>query len=159
MPVVWTKEYSIGIEEMDKQHQRLLVLINRVEIVSQMDSKRDDFKDKCLEVIQDVINYTVLHFASEEVLLRMFEYPDYVEHKNTHDKFVAFINKKQLHAQSLFANGKHDEMNLELDDLYQFLKKWLLGHIMKTDTEYTKFFLDITRKAKKGSGLFGFFKS
>lgn len=158
MPVVWTKEYSIGIEEMDKQHQRLLVLINRLEMISQLNSTREDFQDKALDVINDVINYTVLHFASEEVLLRMFEYPDYPEHKNTHDKFVAFVLKKQQDAKELFIANKHDQMNLELDDLYQFLKKWLLGHIMKTDKQYTEFFLEVTRKAKKSEGLFGFLK-
>lgn len=158
MPVVWTKDYSIGIEEMDKQHQRLLVLINRVEIISQMDYKRDDFKSKSLEVIQDVLNYTIIHFSSEEVLLRMFDYPEYDKHKITHDKFVAFVIQKQKQSEEFFLNNRKSEMNLELEELYKFLKKWLLGHILKTDKEYTQFFLDVTRKAKKSSGFFSFLK-
>lgn len=158
MPVVWTKEYSIGIDEMDRQHQRLLVLINKVEMISHITSNRADFQEKTMDVLEDLLNYTLLHFASEEVLLRMFEYPEYEEHKKAHDKFVAFVTKKKEHAQSLFDSNQHAKINSELDDLYNFLKKWLLGHIMKTDMQYTDFFLAVTRKAKKSEGFFSFLK-
>lgn len=156
MPIVWTKEYSIGVEEMDSQHQMLLIIINRIEIIAQGNPNRVEFDSKVRGVMQELYNYTVLHFSSEEVILKMFNYPDFVNHKKQHDKFIELINGKKANIETLLDDGKNDLVIEEMKAIYSFLSNWLLTHIKKTDSEYTQFFEKVKRKASQ-KGFLEFF--
>lgn len=156
MPIVWTKEYSIGVEEMDSQHKMLLIIINRIELIAQGNPNRVDFESKVKSVIQELYNYTVLHFSSEEVILKMFNYPDFVNHKKQHDKFIELIEGKKKNIEALLEEEKLSEVVDEMNAIYNFLSNWLLTHIKKTDSEYTPFFDKIQKKATQ-KGFFDLF--
>lgn len=156
MPIVWTKEYSIGVDEMDAQHKMLLIIINRLELISQGNPNRVDFDNKVKSVIQELYNYTVLHFSSEEVILKMFHYPDFDNHKKQHDKFIQLVEGKKVNIEKLLDEDKLDEVKVELKEIYNFLSNWLITHIKKTDSDYTIFFEKIQKKASQ-KGFFDLF--
>lgn len=156
MPIVWTKEYSIGVDEMDAQHKMLLIIINRIELIAQGNPNRVDFETKVKSVMQELFNYTVLHFSSEEVILKMFHYPDFVNHKKQHDKFIELVDKKKQNIEHLLEAGNLEETISELKEIYNFLSNWLLTHIKKTDSDYTPFFEKIKKKASQ-KGFFDLF--
>lgn len=157
MPIIWSKDYALGIEEIDNQHKELVLIINRIEQVAVSDPDHPNFAEKVRGVLKDVRDYTVLHFSSEEVILKMFDYPDFVEHKAKHDKFVALVgNKKKIIEDSLKAKD-NEKVIEELNAIFKFLGEWIIVHIQKSDFEYGEFLAKIKKKAAKGffAGLFG----
>lgn len=127
--IEWTEELSVGLQEIDEQHKVLLDLVNRLykSIIRQTDSTVVD------EVLVELIQYTRIHFAVEESLMRIFDYPLYEEHKQIH----AELTKQVVDLHSKFSKG---EVAIGME-LLSFLRRWLTGHIMVEDKKYTSFFL------------------
>lgn len=122
--ITWKPEYDIGIQEIDEQHRRLVALINNLYNVL----VRKGSADEIGQVIDEVIDYTKVHFAIEECLLRMFEYDDYDQHKRGHDLFV----EKVLHIHRRFQSG---DASVSME-LFSLLRDWLIQHIQEKDTQY-----------------------
>lgn len=130
----WSQDYSVGIQEIDHQHMRLVELINQLH--ETLVSKRH--RDEVGRILDELVNYTQVHFAVEEFLQRLFEYAGYDTHKAIHDAIVA----KVLGMRQRFKAGDvHVGMELLL-----FLKEWLFEHINKVDKDYVP---ALTRKKKR----------
>lgn len=127
--VEWSNELSVGIEEIDAQHQVLVDLLNQIHDAIQ--------QRHGVEVTQDIVQrlgeYTRVHFAVEESLMRILHYPDYMRHKEEHEKLI-----RQLHIFSDKFNTGKASISYELA---YFLKTWLTKHIMEVDKRYTAHFL------------------
>jgi hemerythrin len=85
-------------------------------------------------VLKDLAGYTKIHFATEERLMKTYEYPDYKVHKEKHDKMTGAVLQylEKFEAQ---------ELN-NIIEVFQFLKNWLKKHIMQTDMAYSAFLND-----------------
>lgn len=126
--VQWSSEFSVDIQEIDEQHKCIVNYINELyEALSRKESR-----DLVADVIQKLVEYTKIHFAVEETLMRIFHYPGYDEHKEIHDKLV----QNALNYQGRFLAGD-DKVGMEL---LMFLKEWLFTHIKKTDMHYVETF-------------------
>lgn len=123
----WDDSYSVSIDEIDDQHKIIIFLINEVGAATQS----DDEHEKLARVLQELINYTKIHFTVEESLMRIFKYPDYEAHKQKHDKLIDRV----IHFQNQFNKGN----TLVAKELHFFLKDWLIQHIQGTDKEYSPF--------------------
>jgi hemerythrin len=125
----WSNDLSVGIEEIDEQHKVLFNLINRLYhgIVQQTDTV------VIQEIFNELIQYTVVHFAVEESLMRIFDYPAYDEHRRYHE----VLTKQVVDLHNKFTAAK---VTVSME-LLTFLRKWLTGHIMVEDKKYTQFFL------------------
>ncbi|MFQ3573217.1 MAG: bacteriohemerythrin [Thermodesulfovibrionales bacterium] len=118
----WDDSLSVGIMEIDDQHKTLIGYINQLK--SSLDNP--DEKVKTLqEILAGLFNYTVYHFFSEEQIMESIDYPFYPKHKTEHIEFTSRVIKYI----EMFTSGK-DEI---AEDVFDFLKKWLTGHIMNTD--------------------------
>ena len=126
--VEWRDEYSVDIQEIDEQHKCLVNIMN--ELYTALVNKSD--RDLVADVLDKLIEYTKVHFAVEETLMRIFHYEDYEAHKAIHDDIVA----KVLDYHGQFQAG-NDKVGMEL---LMFLKEWLFDHINKVDKAYTKTF-------------------
>src|SRR5512139_2621368 len=126
--VQWSNEYSVGIQEIDEQHKCIVAYIN--ELYEAMTKKSN--RELVAEVIHKLVEYTKIHFAVEETLMRIFNYNEYEEHKATHDKIVQQV----LVYQGKFMAGD-DKVGMEL---LMFLKGWLFEHISHVDKQYTATF-------------------
>jgi hemerythrin len=128
--VEWSNELSVGIEEIDEQHKILVNLINRLfdeTIVHQAKSSVTE------EILHELVEYTVIHFAVEESLFRIFHYPGTEAHTRHHDELKAQVLDLQKKI-------KLREATLNTEILI-FLKKWLEHHILHEDKLYGPFFL------------------
>lgn len=127
--VIWSDELSVGIEEIDSQHKVLVDLLNELHraIVGHHGS------EAAHRILAELLEYTRIHFAVEESLMRILGYPDYEEHKHHHE---LLLNEVRMLSRKL-AEGKKS-VNFEL---LHFLKMWLTRHIMEEDQQYTPFFL------------------
>ncbi len=150
MTLNWTAELEIGIPVIDSQHQRIVEYINKVEHASQHHSQQE-----LLEVLDELVDYTLSHFAFEETLLEEAGYPFIKAHKKVHALFTRRVEGYQKRARA------SEDVT---DELMHTLKAWLVNHIKHDDKDYSAIVMAnmemATRnaKAKKGgwmSRLFG----
>ncbi len=124
--LVWKDEYSVGIEEMDNDHKKLLNLINQLQTAVHYYTGRE-FEEKALE---ELVDYTKTHFNKEEKLLEDNGYADLDAHKLLHKQFIDKVNQ--------FLEQYKQDSELTINDTLEFLKDWLIKHINGTDKEYGK---------------------
>lgn len=123
----WNNDFSLGIEEIDKQHHELINLINELHDAMKVGQGNAVVKD----IIAKLEKYTIEHFGTEEKYFDQFKYSGTQQHKNEHHKFteeVADFRQK-------FENG---QVLLSLK-LINFLKDWLVSHIQGSDKKYAPF--------------------
>ncbi|MCB9085933.1 MAG: MFS transporter [Bdellovibrionaceae bacterium] len=120
----WSNKFVIGNEDMDAQHRRLVELINKLDEVIQRGRPLKEFK----AVFEDLDQYIQIHFAAEENLMERIAFPKLTSHRQSHAEFMREISqfKKRLSKSEPTA----------MDELLDFLKTWLTGHIMVRDKEY-----------------------
>jgi hemerythrin-like metal-binding protein len=141
--VAWSNAYDLGLPEIDSQHRTLFDLLNRAweAIVARADAK------VMLEILQDLERYTLSHFAAEETFMRVMNYPQFAEHKKSHDAFSARIEFERRAIEAGAAN-----ISLEL---VRFLKDWLVDHILVADKAYAE---SLKRRKQPPSLLGRFFR-
>lgn len=123
----WSDTYSVNIGIIDMQHKALVELIN--ELHHAMITRTG--KEQLGTILSGLIKYTQGHFKTEEGLMQSNQYPDYIHHKAEHDAFT----KKALDFQSKFQTN---EIGLTIE-VMDFLKDWLIQHIMGVDKRYAPF--------------------
>lgn len=124
--LVWKDEYSVGIEEMDNDHKKLLNLINQLQTAVHYYTGKE-FEEKALD---ELVDYTKTHFKKEEKLLEDNGYADLEAHKLQHEKFIAKVTS--------FLEQYKKDSDMTMTDTLEFLKDWLIKHINGTDKEYGK---------------------
>ena len=129
MPLItWSDTMSVGVAKIDKEHQKLIELINLLH-AEMSAGKSNQVMGK---VLDELIGYTKGHFAAEEALFRTHSYPQASAHKQEHDALA----KKVLDLQAEFKAGRTFIGAPTLN----FLRDWLTQHILKQDMAYKLFF-------------------
>lgn len=129
MPLIkWNPEYSVKVSESDRQHQKLIDIINELNDAMTKGKGRDVLG----QILDALILYTQTHFAMEERYFDQFHYPDAVAHKAQHAAFV----KKIKESRDGFTKN---QLNITIN-LMDFLSDWLVKHICGTDKKYSDFF-------------------
>ncbi len=123
----WTPAMSVGIAKIDKEHQGLFDLINKLHD-SMMAGKG---KEAIGLVLTGLAQYTKLHFGDEEALLRKHAYPRLADHLKLHEVFRTRV--AQLEEQVKAGTAALSAPTLE------FLRDWLSKHILGVDMQYKDF--------------------
>jgi len=123
--ITWNDSLSVKIDSIDLQHKKLIELINDF----YENLNRDTNKEKMVELIIALKNYTIFHFSSEEKLLKQANYPDLEKHKIEHQKFIQSV----ADFEDRFTHGK---LLLSIE-ITGFIKEWITKHIMGTDQKYS----------------------
>lgn len=122
MPIKWQPSLEIGIPVIDSQHQRIVFYINRLEHAHTTGSR-----EEIEEVLHELVDYTLSHFAFEESLMEEAGYPFVKAHKRVHDLFTRRVSDYQ----------QRFKMGEEISgELLQTLTSWLLNHISSDDRDY-----------------------
>ena len=121
--IEWCPEFDVGVAEVNRQHQRLIFIANELHRLS----LRDNEEEGVIRVISALANYTRTHFRYEELLLERHGYGDLVEHKRKHAKLIADV---------LHFGKRVDRGEPVVNELLEFVKNWLINHIMKSDMAY-----------------------
>jgi hemerythrin len=125
--VQWSDAFSIGLQEVDEQHQVLVGLLNeRGEAVAHHHGSA-----KCREVLDRLAEYTRVHFTVEESLMRLLNYPEFADHKQRHEELIHQVVDLQ---QKLDAGTTAISF-----ELLHFLKMWLVKHISESDMRFGKY--------------------
>jgi len=118
----WVPELDTGIAEIDAQHRRIVDYINRLYEL------RDTPNRAALgDVIAEMVDYTVSHFAFEEGVMESAGYMFSGPHKRVHELFTRKVGE----FQARFNAG--EDVTAELHGM---LSRWLFNHIRSEDHGY-----------------------
>ena len=120
----WSDTYSVHIGSIDAQHQNLFAIARELHTAM----LAGQAKASLAKILDRLVQYTASHFAHEERLMRLNDYPDLPAHKAEHDALTAQV--KTFHAD--FQAGRV----ILTVQLLQFLKDWLQKHIKGSDMKY-----------------------
>jgi hemerythrin len=128
MPLItWDSTFSVGVKEMDTQHQAALNILNRLH-----DAMRSGKASQELEgILGEMANYAQFHFSSEEKILANAGYPGLSGQRMEHNKFTQKVSTYQ-------ADLRAGKMALSVE-VIDFLKKWWVDHIQGIDYKYAAF--------------------
>lgn len=122
--ITWQKSFDTGIGEIDIQHRQLLDYLNELGTAI---SLRD--KKKTASVVDGLSDYAMSHFAFEEALMEEAEYKFSGPHKHVHKMLIG----KVVEFDSKLKAGEEIA-----EELYTFLRRWLVNHIQRDDAAYVK---------------------
>ncbi len=89
--IIWSDDLATGINVIDSQHKRIIHYINQL-----TDAKSLDAPDIVGDVLMELVDYTLSHFAFEESLMDDAGYNAAAIHKRTHDAFREKIQDYQI---------------------------------------------------------------
>lgn len=125
--IEWTSNHSVGVEEMDCQHQKLALLVNQYQDVIHAGKSND----VAAGILRQIAADTQAHFVAEEQLMAQYGYPDLAMHKKFHADLIVQVGRMV----DKLTNG---EM-VSPARVAAFLKDWLNNHILGTDKLYGQF--------------------
>ncbi|MCK7460401.1 bacteriohemerythrin [Idiomarina aminovorans] len=121
----WSPKLDVGIEEINRQHKRLIYIANELYRLK----LRSGDTHSVQRLVGSLINYTATHFNYEELLMERHNYPDLANHKLKHKALVEDVMRFKRRVDN------HEDV---IDELLEFVKAWLMNHIMKSDMAYKK---------------------
>ena len=121
--IQWSDDLATGIGVIDSQHKRIIHYINQLE-----DAQSLNEPELVSEVLINLTDYTLSHFAFEESLMEDAGYVAAAIHAKTHDSFRDKINTYSLRHKA------GEDVSKELSKL---LNVWLIEHIANDDSSYT----------------------
>ena len=128
MRLHWNSSLETGVRQIDLQHQELIELINELETAHEA-----GHHDAALEeVLPRLTAYVLFHFGTEEGLLATVAAGSaYASHHlGEHRKFAEKV--------ALMKSAPAAEPAEAIAQLLEYLKAWLVDHIMKTDKELAR---------------------
>lgn len=120
----FTEDCRIGIEVIDKEHERLFGLINEA---MQLLEETNGSVELAKNMIAALKKYAAEHFAHEEEYMQKHADPELERQKKEHAQFVAKV--EQMEQTPVTEEGSRAVM----EDMLQFLAKWLYHHILGSD--------------------------
>ncbi len=124
----WDSQYSVGIQEIDDQHRKLIDFINELEQTLGEPNNRD----AAVKILNGLVSYTKDHFAREELYFRQFDYDKTDDHIAEHIDLIAQVEKLVYQFE---VSGTFD-----IPNVIEFLKSWWAEHILGADQEYVTCF-------------------
>ncbi len=126
---VWQKEFNIGVDSIDKEHQRLFKIINRIFSFKDEEANR---KWACQEGIKFFKEHALKHFADEEAYMISIGYEGFDQHRRIHRSF----RENTLPA----LEGELEQADYSQEAVDHFLgvcAGWLIGHTTTEDLSIT----------------------
>ncbi|WP_158240752.1 bacteriohemerythrin [Telmatospirillum siberiense] len=118
----WQDTFTIGVADIDADHQVLISLLNQLSETREEGQSRDVVGS----VFNVLIEYTIKHFAREERLMELCGFSGLAEHRQQHQRIAERVQKYQRQYEA----GCHTAV----DELLDFLNNWLVEHIIGEDT-------------------------
>lgn len=126
--ITWTNSLSVGIKEMDDQHKKLIAMINK--LIEEQHTLTEP--ETIAELLTAMTDYAQEHFRAEEYLMSEYGYESIDRQVKSHEEFIA----KTL----AFMSASDIGPNILSKALLEYLKSWLVGHILNEDMQYKEFF-------------------
>lgn len=125
--IEWTTKNEIHVPIVDEQHKKLFAILNKLHEAVSLGKEQSALAT----VLDELIEYTVYHFDTEEQLFAEYAFPGAPEHKAEHDKLTG----QAVELQQRMQEGE-TAISFEVLD---FLYDWLMDHTIGLDSEFGAF--------------------
>lgn len=119
------KEYYTGIEQIDKEHERLFEIANELYQLSKEEFIADKY-DNIRSLLDELREYTKYHFRHEEEYMQSIGYKQMFMQKVQHDAFINQLDDWDL--EDLEENQEET-----IDAILKHVTDWLIEHILEED--------------------------
>jgi len=141
--IVWNDSFATGVAEIDEQHMILVHTVNEAAVLA----ARDDSPDAIERITRDLLSYALYHFETEERLMEEYGYAEGASadahgHLEAHRAFSARV----VATRERLKSGEP----VAMDDVIQFLKGWLVNHILTVDKKLGAFI--VARRLARSRG-------
>ena len=122
---VFTDKFKTGISMIDEEHKTLFDIIGKIYKAIDVELVHDKF-DLILDILDELKEYTRVHFADEENYMREIGYDGFAQQVILHEKFIETLEEVNL-------DHVDDNQEEYLFEVLGFLQNWLINHILKVD--------------------------
>ena len=122
--IQWNDGLSVGVIEMDEQHNRFLSFLNELHPAM----KKGMGEQAIGKILSNLAQYTDYHFKAEEDLLEKQVYPQLEVQKEAHRRFI----EKVAEFRTRYRGGD----NTVVFEALTTIRDWLINHIQKMDRKY-----------------------
>lgn len=130
--IIWDDSLCMGLPEIDRQHRKLVSMINQLD----QESRAGKGRNVISEILDELIIYSATHFRMEEKYFDQFGYADSELHKQEHAALAEKIDKFAAELNSADAGAR----GAVIAELMNFLSIWWKYHILETDMKYAALF-------------------
>ena len=127
--VQWSEKFSVGVKELDEQHQQLIKLLN---LLISTQGTANTRSETISDTLMAMTRYAQAHFQAEESLMEAYDYPGLKEQKIQHRDF----RKKTVS----FSTATYYGIDQVPEALLEYLVEWWVHHILEDDMAYRSFF-------------------
>lgn len=129
----WTRELSVGVDLIDRQHQQLFDHVNQL-LAACLAQKND--AEQSGRMLTFLHNYANEHFRAEEALMEKHHYQALEMHRRQH---LGFCRRLQRLERRLLDNPAEQELAAEINEM---VIDWLYEHICMEDRALGNFILN-----------------
>ena len=122
--LTWNHACTVGVRAMDDQHGILMDTMNELRLALVHGSGREPVS----ALLDRLIEFTRMHFSSEEQLMEQSSFPSLPEHRAEHLRLLGLLRKAAHHLQHV--------VNLPMRPLLCQLRDGYLDHIEGLDQKY-----------------------
>lgn len=136
----WCPALSTGSARIDYAHRELFDLYNRIVSFCTDSFERELFPER----IRSFLLYAKWNFEEEERFMRRYEYPNYVEHKQDHERLL----QDATDFLESFGSALQPE---DGPSIAAYFKHWLTRHTKEKDAELKNYFNSNCSRANQDS--------
>ena len=127
--IKWDNKLKTGYKRIDDQHKELVDIINDLYNVGvNGDLNNEETRTSFNSIIRRTIDYATYHFGCEEKIMSAINYSQAKDHISKHRSFSLKVVDEI---------NKYEQGNaLVMEDFINFLKNWLLNHILIEDKKF-----------------------
>ncbi|MBK8803442.1 MAG: hemerythrin family protein [Fibrobacteres bacterium] len=137
---IWTDEIETGFEKIDAQHRTLFSLMAQIDTEMVDNAPPNDLAGR----LRQLLEFTDLHFATEERLMRKLGYDGLDVHVKSHEDLCERITVATT--RELDGHDLHGE-------LMAILSAWLVEHIHTQDLPMARWMRSLSRHDEPPSTL------
>ena len=119
------EQYKLGVLQIDEEHEKLFE-IGESAFILLNDNYSIDKYDRIVDIIEELVDYTKVHFKDEENYMKQIGYRGLETQIEDHKKFVHKIN-------SLDLNNINKDQDEYIMGIFKFVADWLVHHIIEKD--------------------------
>jgi hemerythrin len=127
--ILWTPDLSLGVDEIDRQHQQLFAAVDKLIVAMTEGRGRGEVR----QLVGFLDAYRVEHFRTEEGRMAEVGYPGLERHRRLHQIFTDDVGN--LVAQ-LEHSGPSSSLAIEVNTR---VAQWLRSHVMAEDKVFGDF--------------------
>lgn len=122
--VEWTEKYSTGNALVDAYHHIFFQMVQEFSL-----TLKDENAPPMEERVAFLVDYTFMHFDSEERMMERANYPDLEEHCQAHIRFKEQVKAIQQDFQT------HPDA-VKAEEVLSLVQDWFAHHILGEDMRY-----------------------